>query len=342
MRNPAGTRGQSLGGRRCRLVRPLFLLSVTLLLVGCETPQPDPLRLAVNGWPGYQYFALAKQKGFIDSADVDELTIVETASLTDSVRAFERGQVDMIGGTLAELADINSHRTRDARAVAALNRSIGGDMVVARKGLDSLESLKGRRIALELPSANALVLAAAARHADIDIDEMTLVARPQGELARGFERGEIDAAVTYPPFATELLTRPDIHRVFDTSEAPDAVIDVLIVASEVIDRAPDQLQALLMAHDRALQWAQAHPAEARRILADHAGMTPEALRDIEPTIEMLSLAAQKPMWAAGGALETSLDGAVTVLAAIHDEEMETHRPVRRMLDRRILDMISAR
>lgn len=320
----------------------MFLLLVTLVLAGCETPEPDPLRLAVNAWPGYQYFALAKQKGFATSAGVDELTIVETASLTDSVRAFERGQVDMIGGTLAELADINSHDTREARAVVALNRSLGGDMVVARTALDSLAAIEGARVALEPSSANALVLAAAARHAGMDINDMTLVARPQAELARAFERGTIDAAVTYPPFAAELLERPDVHRIFDTSESPDAVIDVLIVAADVIDRAPDQLRAMLEAHDRALQWAQAHPAEARQILADHAGMTAEALGAIEPTIEMLPLAAQAPMWVSGGALEASLNGAVTVLSAIHDDEMETDIPARRMLDTRILDMLSAR
>ena len=45
------------------------------------------------------------------------LEIVETASLSDSVRAFNRGQLDMLGGTLAELAEINHSGKRTASAV---------------------------------------------------------------------------------------------------------------------------------------------------------------------------------------------------------------------------------
>lgn len=319
----------------------MVLPSLLLCLGGCERPQPEPLTIAVNAWPGYQYFAVAEEQGFAEEAGFAGIRIVETASLADSVRAFERGQVDLIGGTLAELADINSHHVRDARAILALNRSIGGDMIVARDRFRTLASLRDSRLALEPGSVNALVFAAAARQAGFGIDDVTLVSLPQGEMERAFERDEIDAAVTYPPVAGELLDRPDVHRLFDTREAPNAVVDILIAAESVIEESPDPLQSLIIAYERALDWSRDHPGESRRIIARHAGITPEELIALEPTIEMFSVSGQREMWVPGGVLERDLEGAIRVLTELHDAEVTTHASAPEMLDARIIEGIAS-
>lgn len=86
---------------------------VMLVLMGCEDlNELKTLRIAVNPWPGYGYFAVVEEREY-----TSVLEIVETASLSDSVRAFNRGQVDMLGGTLAELAAINHSGKRTASAV---------------------------------------------------------------------------------------------------------------------------------------------------------------------------------------------------------------------------------
>lgn len=323
-----------------RGVRRGVFLSLFVLLGGCERPEPEPLRIAVNAWPGYQYFAIAQEQGFAEQAGLPGIRLVETASLADSVRAFERHQVDLIGGTLAELVRINSGDGREARAVLALNRSVGADMIVARDRFETLGSLRSARLALEPGSVNALVLAAAARRAELDLGELTLVSMPQSEMERGFVEGEIDAAVTYPPVSGQLLDRPDIHRLFDTRQVSDAVIDILIADKSVIETSPEDLQALVTAYERSLDWSREYPEKSRRIIARHAGMEREALIDVESSIEMLSISGQKAMWEPGGVLARDLEGAMRVLGQIPDIRGTNTSSAPGMLDASVINALA--
>ena len=315
-----------------RLAVIALALFLSTLLAGCAPEANPELKLAVNPWPGYTYFAVAEENGFVAEAEGLELEIVETASLSDSLRAFERGQVDLIGGTLAELSDINSHGKRPARAILVLNRSVGGDMIVATSGIRRLEDLAGKRVALEPASANVLVLAAAAKRSGLDLDQVTLLPLPQGEMPAALDKGQFDAAVTYPPIAQELLARPGTHRLFDTSQAPDAVIDVLIAAVDVIETRPRTLRQLVRAHERALAWSRENPEAARRILARHTGLSPEELASLEEAIEMLSVEEQRSLWTPDGPLASALTGASDVLARLHDREPAAAEAIPDMLD----------
>ena len=320
------------------LKQPKRLLGTTLLLIlsgvlaGCVSPEETDLRIAVNPWPGYGYFAVAEAQGmFAESSDLD-VEIIETASLGDSLRAFERGQVDLIGGTLAELTDINAHGRRPAKAILILDRSIGGDMIVATESIATLEDLEGKRVALEPASANILVLAAAAEQSNLDLNRVELVPLPQGEIPAALEKHKIDAAVTYPPVAQALLDLPGTHRLFDTRHSPNAVVDVLIAAEDVISQRPQVLKRLIAAHDQALEWSRDNPEAARRIIARHSGLSLQEVAGLEGAIEMLTIDEQQPMWAADGPLPHALVGASAILARLHDHQSPGLEQAERMLD----------
>ena len=65
---------------------------------------------------------------------------------------------------------------------------------------------------------------------------MTLVPLPQPSNIEALLKGEIAAAQTYPPFATTALADPNIVRLFDTSQTPGNIVDVLFTSSKVIQR----------------------------------------------------------------------------------------------------------
>ncbi len=60
------------------------------------------LRVGVNPAPGYELIFLAEEKGFFREEGV-EVRLVEFTCLADCRRAFERGQVDLIGGTVVRV-----------------------------------------------------------------------------------------------------------------------------------------------------------------------------------------------------------------------------------------------
>lgn len=310
-------------------------LVLLLGLAGCDSLEPTTLRLAVNPWPGYGYFAISREQGFLSGPDAPQLEIVETASLSDSIRAFNRGQVDMLGGTLAELAVINFTGKRDARAVLVLDRSVGGDVIVSTKDIASLEHLAGKRLALEPASVNVLVLAAALSGSDLSLGQLDLVPLPQGEMPLAMNERRVDAAISYPPVSLELESLSGVHRLFDTAQTPNAVLDVLIVAEEVIKSYPSALQRIIQAHNEALLWGRENPAEARRLLARHTGLSVEAMAEVAPSIEMLSVEEQETLWQPGGPLERFLQVASQILHQL--DAYPNERPAQEStLDRRFI------
>ncbi|MFO7809427.1 ABC transporter substrate-binding protein [Guyparkeria sp.] len=327
--------------RRLGSIGLLFAV-IAAMLTACDSPESSKLRLAINPWPGYGYFAVAQEQGFLDGENAVELDIVETASLKDSLRAFERGQVDLIGGTLAELTDINAHGRRDARALLVLNRSLGGDMIVATESIESVGDLAGKRVALEAGSANMVVLAAAASVFGLDLDSVNLIALPQGEMPSALRKGKIDAAVTYPPTSQALLRIEGTHRLFDTRATPNAVVDVLIAADDVIQNHPKALARLIAGHDQALTWSRDNPKMALRLLAEHAGQPIEEATEIHDGIEMLTLQEQHDHWGPTGPLHRAMSGTADILSRLHDHESPNPERIGDMLDDRFVQKANAR
>lgn len=291
---------------------------VMLVVMGCEDlNESKTLRIAVNPWPGYGYFAVVEEREY-----TSVLEIVETASLSDSVRAFNRGQVDMLGGTLAELAAINHSGKRTASAVLVLNRSVGADMIVASNEITSLEQLAGKRLALEKGSANVLVLAMALAKSGLQLDQIDLLPVPQGEMPVAMTTGLADAAITYPPTSVELESLVGFSRLFDTSQAPNAVIDLLIVADEVIDQHPKELASVIKAHNDALRWGQNNPSEVNEVLAKHTGLSVKEIVEFSDSIEMLELDNQVGFWDPEGPLHSLVPVASRIILRSNNHDAE--------------------
>ena len=66
--------------------------------------------------------------------------------------------------------------------------------------------------------------------------------------------GDIDAAQTYPPFAMEALANPDIVNLFDTSQTPGVIIDILFTRRSTLTTREADLGKVARAFMRAVQY----------------------------------------------------------------------------------------
>ncbi|MCS4502758.1 ABC transporter substrate-binding protein [Arhodomonas aquaeolei] len=319
------------------LRRGLVIL-IALAVSACARNDTPTLRLAANAWPGYGYFYIAQKKGFTADAGI-HLEIVDTLSLRDSRRAFERGQVDLLGGTPLELVQIERRSDRKARAVLMLDRSVGADVILARPPVTGVAGLRGRHVAVEPGSANLLVLAGALAHAGVPATGVRLAPMPQSSMAEALAEGEVSAAVTYPPFSKRMEHLDGVRRIFDTAAAPNAVIDILIASREVTRERTGALSRLIRAHQRALDWAADHPQEAAELLAHRGGQSSEEIREPLEQIHMIGLRAQRDCWGEDACLIRAVRRSVTALEAF-DRRAITIDP-RRLLDSRALERVAS-
>lgn len=249
-----------------------LLIASTAILTACSKPSPE-LRIGINAWPGYEYLTLADQLGYyLDEGVKVKLTPFQT--LADGRRAFEKGHIDIMAGTLMELYTAREKPGIEPVVFLVADFSNGGDMLLAHNSIKNVAELKGKRLGLESGSVDVLTAANALASAQLSFNDVTLVSLPQPNNITALLEGEIDAAQTYPPFATKALADPNIVRLFDTSQTPGNIIDLIFTHSAIVKERPDDLAKIARAFERAIQYQNSNEDDAIARMAKREGLTP--------------------------------------------------------------------
>jgi len=83
------------------------------------------------------------------------------------------------------------------------------------------------------------------------------------EQPSAFEKGQVDGAVTFDPFRSQFL-QAGATTLFDSTQIPGEIVDLLAVRATVLDKQPKALQALLAGWFAALDYMQRDPKDAAR------------------------------------------------------------------------------
>lgn len=246
------------------------------LLPGCQEPPPSPLRLAAHTWIGYEGLFLARQTEWLDP-QLAQLT--ETASATDSLRALEQGTVDAAALTLDEVLRARAKGT-PLSIVLVFDISAGADALLARPEISSLKDLAGKRVGVEDGALGALMLSEALHKAGLNPDQVQQISLTPEHHLEAWRRGEIDAAVTYEPVATQ-LQELGAQRLFDSREIPDFVVDVLAVRTPTLKAkgCERSVHHLIDAHFRALEHLHTSPDDFAYRTAAHLKLPAEEVRN---------------------------------------------------------------
>jgi NitT/TauT family transport system substrate-binding protein len=251
---------------------------VLLTLGGCNDDSPSPaLRVAVNPWPGYSFVYLAEEKGYFQEEGVS-VRLIELASLADGRRVFEQGQADVMCCTLVEVLSTNESSGEDsAQIISAVDYSDGSDMLLACPDVKSLEAIRGCRIGVEPESVDGLSVFLALSSIGLTMEDVTLVALAQSEMIDAIRTGKVDAVQTYPPLSDEIERLEGTHRIWDSSQAPGAILDVLAAHQSLLNEREEELRAFVRAFSRAQKYFQEHRKEAVAILARRCGVSEKML-----------------------------------------------------------------
>jgi NitT/TauT family transport system substrate-binding protein len=252
---------------------PLFArvlsLLVLLLVPACIHEEQEPVRVGTIHWPGTEPLYLARDLGLFADRSVH---LVEYASLGALNRAFRNGVIDAAHVTF-DMALVLQQHGLEPRVVLVLDYSHGGDAIVARPEVRRIEELQGRRVAVEDLTTSPYVLGRALERAGLEPSDLQIVRIPVNQQMGAYERGEVDAVVTFEPFVDKLLVS-GAQTIFDSSQLPEEIIDVLIVREDSLRRRPGQVRKLLQAWFQALDYLKRSPDDAVARMSPRLGMSP--------------------------------------------------------------------
>ncbi len=236
----------SLSCSRRRFIQGMGLMGLMPLLPSCAE-SPPPLHIASGTWQGYEPLFLAQRQGWTDPSVAQ---VEEFPSNAGSLRALNAGIVDGAALTLDEVLRVRS-RGLALTIVLVFNISIGADMVLSRPDITELAQLKGRRIGRAEGTNSDLLLAVLLDRAGLKASDVQLQDVVFGDHLTAWQDNRVDALITYDPVASQLMEQ-GAYRLFDTSQAPNTIVDVLALRSEIVgdpSRKPS-IEALIRGHFR--------------------------------------------------------------------------------------------
>jgi NitT/TauT family transport system substrate-binding protein len=236
--------------RSTALARLLNLVAVVLLAAGLlsgTAEAKDKFRVAWTIYAGWMPWDYAAQSGIVkkwaDKYGI-EIEVVQVNDYVESINQYTAGSFDGCVMTNMDALTIPAAGGVDSTALIVGDFSNGNDGIVLKKK-SKLADLKGQKVNLVELSVSHYLLARALASVGMSERDVTVVNTSDADLVAAFGAPEVTAAVTWNPLLSEILGTPGTHKVFDSSQIPGEIIDLMVVNSEKLKKHPALGKALV-------------------------------------------------------------------------------------------------
>jgi NitT/TauT family transport system substrate-binding protein len=126
----------------------------------------------------------------------------------------------------------------DSTALIIGDFSNGNDGIVLKGAKKSLGDLKGQPVNLVELSVSHYLLARGLEKAGLSEKDLSVVNTSDADLVAAFSTDDVKAAVTWNPLLAEIEATPSVTKVFDSSQIPGEIIDLMVVNSDTLKDNP--------------------------------------------------------------------------------------------------------
>jgi NitT/TauT family transport system substrate-binding protein len=255
------------------------------------------MRVGCIVFPGYETLALARELGLLDAQKV---RLIELQANTDTLRALAADQLEAAGLTLDELITARADGV-DLRAVLVFDVSEGADVVLAKAPV-SLQTLQGKRVAVEDGAMGAVMLSALLKAAGLTPDQIHKVPMTLDRSEALFKSPQVDVVVTAEPWAAR-LEKTGARRIFDSQAIPGRIVDVLAVRATALQSFGPALRHLLAGHFSAQKMLRESMSRAAPLMAARLQTPAAEVASLYRGLQLPELAQNRAMLARGGAID---------------------------------------
>lgn len=211
-----------------------------------EAAAKKDFKVAWSIYVGWMPWGYAADSGIVKKwADKYGLNI-EVKQFNDyveSINQYTAGAFDAVTVTNMDALSIPAAGGVDTTAVIVGDFSNGNDAVIL-KGKDKLADIKGQSIHLVEFSVSHYLLARALESIKLAEKDIKVINTSDADMASAYKTPEVTAVVTWKPIVSTILESPDAKKVFDSSQIPGEIIDLMVANTEVVKDNPNFAKAL--------------------------------------------------------------------------------------------------
>jgi len=237
---------------------------------------PTTITVGHDLWVGYSGVFLAMELGYFKDAALD-VKLKPFSNPGDTLPALLAGQLDVGLTTLQNLAVLGGNNDTDVVAIALLDSSNGADAIVAKKSIDGLAALKGKKVALTLGEVNHFLFLVGAKQAGLDPASVNITSMSADDAGAAFVAGKVDAAVTWEPWVTK-ATKSGGKVIFTSASVPDTIMDSVAVKRSKLSGHEASYKAFLSAIDKGVSYLKSEPDKAAALIGKYLSAPAEDVK----------------------------------------------------------------
>jgi NitT/TauT family transport system substrate-binding protein len=234
----------------------------------------DSFSVCWSIYAGWMPWGYADVEGIVDKwsdkygIDID---VVQVNDYVESINQYTSGNVDGCAMTNMDALTLPAASGVDSTALIIGDYSDGNDGVVL-KNADSLEDIAGRDVNLVQFSVSHYLLARALDSVGMSERDVSTINTGDADIASLFaSRDNIDAVVTWNPQLTTVSELENSNLVFDSSQIPGEILDLMVVNTDTLAANPALGKALVGAWYEVMDKMAADDQAALTQMASAAG-----------------------------------------------------------------------
>ncbi|MCS3452973.1 MULTISPECIES: putative urea ABC transporter substrate-binding protein [Bradyrhizobium] len=234
-----------------------FVFFLRSVVIGCAValaaaPAADAapkksFKVAWSIYVGWMPWGYAADTGIVKKWADKYGIAIEVKQFNDyveSINQYTVGGYDAVTITNMDALSIPAAGGVDTTAVVMGDFSNGNDAVIL-KNKSGLADIKGQTVNLVEFSVSHYLLARALETSKLSEKDVKVVNTSDADIAAAYKTPDVSAVVTWNPIVTEILGSPDAKKVFDSSQIPGEIMDLMVVNTAVAKDNPDFAKALV-------------------------------------------------------------------------------------------------
>ena len=223
-------------------------LALALLLFSALTPAAEPFKVCWSIYVGWMPWGYGAEQKIIDKWATKygiEIEVIQINDYIESINQYTAGQFDGCVMTNMDALTIPAAGGVDSTALIVGDFSNGNDGIVLKGKNKTLKDIKGQHINLVELSVSHYLLARALETVGLKEADVKVVNTSDADMVAVYGTKDVTAVTTWNPLLSEILTRPDSTRVFDSSQIPGEIMDLMVVNTATLKKNPALGKALV-------------------------------------------------------------------------------------------------
>ncbi len=207
----------------------------------------DSFKICWSIYVGWMPWAYGAEQGIVkkwaDKYGID-IEVVQINDYIESINQYTAGEFDACTMTNMDALTIPAAGGVDSTALVVGDFSNGNDGVVL-KGKKSLADIKGQNVNLVELSVSHYLLARGLETVGLSEKDLTVVNTSDADMVAIYGTDDVTAVATWNPLLSEITSMPNSTKVFDSSQIPGEIIDLLVINTDTLKKNPKLGKALV-------------------------------------------------------------------------------------------------